>query len=100
MENIRHAYDFRCLKYRARIERKPLGIVRIVARRQTIECVAIKERWILDKIELHSGALASIQDRAEPVLVIEWNGHAGQNCLRGFEFGLLVARKIDCDVVA
>src|SRR3954466_5829107 len=100
MEHIGDAEDLGRLQYRPAIKRKPLSIIRIVCRWQAVEGVTVKEWRVFDKIKLNSRALSTIQNRAETVLVVKRNGHAGQYGLGGPKFSLLVARQIDGYIVA
>src|SRR5579872_6912140 len=71
MENVRRAQDLRGLQDRPRVQRKTLGVVGVIARGCAIQSVTLEERRVIDKIKLHARLLASIQDGAEAVLVIE-----------------------------
>ena len=100
VKNIGHAQHLAGLQHGAAVERKALGVVRIVAGRSAVERVALKKRRVIDEVELHPGALSSIQHRAEAILVVKRDGNAGQKHLGVRELGLFIFGKIDGDVVA
>ncbi len=72
----------------------------IVAQRCAVERVAVEERRVVDEIELHSGANAAVEDRTKTIAVVEGNGDAGDHDPGIVEFGLLVARQEDGDLMS
>ena len=54
VKNLGRPQDLGSLQHRARIQGKALGIVRIIARGRSIECVTLEEWRIDDKVELHA----------------------------------------------
>ncbi len=100
MEDIGHAEDFGGFQNGAAIEGKALGIVMIVAERSAVESIAIKERRIIDEVELDAVLLAAVDHRAEPVSGRQTDGDAGDDGTRIFEMGLPVQRQVHCDLMA
>src|SRR5436853_324924 len=86
-------------EHRAAVERVTLGVVGVIAAVNAIESVSFEEWRVLDEIELHSGANAAIKDGAEPVLVVEGDGYAGEDGYLRFQLRLPVTRQINADLM-
>src|SRR5581483_4833272 len=94
MKDVWDAKHFRTLQNRAREERKALGIVGIIARRSSIESVAIEIRRVFDEIEPYTRMASICYDRTEPVAVIERNRDAAHHRLRVVQFSLSITWNI------
>src|SRR6202040_837308 len=60
----------------------------------------VQKRRIIDKVELHSGALPAAHHRTEAVAVVEGNGDAANHLLGLLERGLTVEGHIHADLVS
>ena len=93
VKDIRRSQGLGGLQHGPAKQGKALGVIVIVAERGAVELIAIEERRVVDEIELHSGAEAAVEHRAETVTVIEGHGDAGDYLARVVELGLPVARQ-------
>src|SRR5205823_2695021 len=76
MKNVRHSQDFRSFEHRPAEQGKPLGIIRKIARGGAVEAISIKKWRIVHKIKAHARISRAGDDRAEPILIVEWNRDA------------------------
>jgi len=95
MEDVGDAQDLCRFENRTRVQRETLGVVGIISRRRAVERLAVEERRIIDEVELHPGMLSPVHDRAEPILIVEGYGHAGQQRFGIFQPGLFVLRQVN-----
>src|SRR5271167_4725113 len=100
VEHVGYAENLRGLQHGTAEKREALSVVVIVAQRRAVECVTVEVRRVVNEIELHSSADAAVEHGTKTVAVVERDGDAGDDLSRIIELGLLVAWKIDRDLVA
>jgi len=94
VKDVRHAQDFGSLQHGAAIKREALRVIWIIARGSAVERFTVKERRVVDEVEFHTGAFASIQNGAETVLVVKGNGQAAQQDFRIRQLGLSILGQV------
>src|SRR5580693_4870017 len=99
MKNIGNAQDLGSLEHGSREQCKPLGIIGIVSRGSSIQCLAVKIWRIVDEIKAHARVTAARDHGAEPVVIIKGNSNAADDRLRIGKLGLAIAGNIDADLV-
>jgi hypothetical protein len=94
MKHLGHAQDFGRFQHGAGVEREALGVVRIITGRRSVERVAVEERRIIDKVELHAGVVPAVEHGAKAILVVKRDRYAGQQHLGVIDLGLFIFREI------